>query len=350
MTQPGLIDLIGEISSTSGVDIDTARKVSDIMQTDIRTLTLDDTIKHCLDVMKANRIRHIPVIDLPREGESRPFFVGIVSQRDLLRLKPPKGKASDEDGVYPQALRQLLGQVVTRKPWTTSPEAAIAEVIRLILDKHIDMVPVLRDDHIIGIITTTDMLRLLVKVGDTIEELRPALEKDSRNSATAGPILRTAALTVESIMIKDVTCLGEDSRLVEAMEIFRGRKIRHVLITDECGRLKGIVSDRDVLGQLPYAGPHPKGCDDFRADLFRVQPGTESLDLTLQEIMTTSPKIVAPDCSVFGAARTIFKLRVGCLPVVTGEGEICGIVTVADFMKFLLSMYETSDLPPQGAK
>ena len=51
-------------------------KVSEIMTRDLIKVTPDDTVEHCLDLMKNNHIRHLPVV---KDGE----VAGVISLRDL---------------------------------------------------------------------------------------------------------------------------------------------------------------------------------------------------------------------------------------------------------------------------
>lgn len=53
--------------------------------------------------------------------------------------------------------------------------------------------------------------------------------------------------------------------------------------------------------------------------------------MNVREIMKTPVITVHEDCSLEEAAKTMLEHKIGCLPVVNGQGEICGIVTESDF-------------------
>jgi CBS domain-containing protein len=81
-----LIDVIEEISSNKNIHLRPMRIASDIMNKNIKTLTLDHTVKQCLKFMKSHKVRHVPIVDLPYEeereqGQHKPYFIGIVSER-----------------------------------------------------------------------------------------------------------------------------------------------------------------------------------------------------------------------------------------------------------------------------
>lgn len=345
MGQFSLIDVFANKCAELKVPQKPARTVGDIMQTNVRTLTLDDNVSKTLDVMKANKFRHIPVIDYPTEGQRKPFFVGLASQRDVLRLKQHNSSQGGSDDINPKALRQLLGQVITRKPIITSGEAAITDVVSAMIDNHIDMIPVLSGEELVGIVTTTDIIRLFIKFGQVIHEILSSSQtkENVEDSYELSLLSAFISKTVADIMTKQVTCMEEEDTLIKAIDLLKKAKFRHVLITDQSGNITGIVSDRDILGQLPYAGPRPpKASKEFRADLFRLGPKTRNLKVTMQDIMTSNIKNVSPDSSIFDAAQTFHRLKVGCLPVLE-ESTIRGIVTITDLLRFVLGMYETTD-------
>ena len=55
-----LIDLIDDMCEGKDVFFRLVRLVKDIMNHDIKTLTLDDTIEGCLKFMKDYKVRHVP--------------------------------------------------------------------------------------------------------------------------------------------------------------------------------------------------------------------------------------------------------------------------------------------------
>jgi signal-transduction protein with cAMP-binding, CBS, and nucleotidyltransferase domain len=54
-------------------------KLADVMRTDLAKVDMDDSVDHCLQVMKARRCRHLLVFD----GVA---LIGIISLRDLVSL------------------------------------------------------------------------------------------------------------------------------------------------------------------------------------------------------------------------------------------------------------------------
>ena len=342
MGQLRMVDVTASRCSELGIVFAPAYTAGDVMETEVVTLTLDDTVKKCLEVMKAKKVRHVCVVDLPGKGEDKPFFVGIISQRDILRLKPPEGKEGGRDDISPKALGQLLGQAVARKPISVQPETPVSNVLKKMLANHVDLLPVVKGTTCVGFITTTDIVKRLIKLAEAVGEI--GAKDGFGDSDESAALAAFASQAVGDIMARQVTCMEEQDTLIKAIDVLKKAKFRHVLVTDEFGNLKGLVSDRDILRQLPFAGTRPpKASKEFRADLFRIGPKTRNLNVTMQDIMTPDVEHVAPECKMVDAARMMLRLKVGCLGVVDGENRIRGIVTLTDLIRAMLSLYESTD-------
>jgi CBS-domain-containing membrane protein len=123
------------------------------MTRDVRTLGRNDNLSIADDVMRLERIRHLPVLD--NEGET---VVGVVSQRDLFR-----GALARALGYGEHAQQKLLGQLVvkevmTNDPVTVSPEEPLEQAARIMLDAKIGCLPVVEDGRLVGILTEADFV------------------------------------------------------------------------------------------------------------------------------------------------------------------------------------------------
>lgn len=346
-----LIDLISDICAGKNIPFRSMNVAADIMNSDISPLTLDHTVKACIDFMKNRRVRHAPVVDIPSEGEKRPYFIGVVSQRDVLRLNSPDVRQLGQEKADRRALRQLLVQIVARKPKAASPETPISEVIMTMLDNHADVMPVLAEEQLVGIITTTDFLKLFTRLDDALRRICPELDRKNRptepvprSSAEIEVLLSWALQTVRKIMTEQIVCLTPKDDLDAAIKLLQQEEIRHILITNEQAKLLGVVSDRDILRHLPFAGRRPLlPSKKFRAHLFKVDPKFVNLKLPLERVMTRKVTSVLPSCRLFDAAMTLRDKKVNSLPVIDEQEKLCGILTTTDLMQTLLALYELSE-------
>ena len=340
-----LIDLLDDLFAGRDVFFKSVCLVKDMMTEDVKALMLDDTIEMCIKFMKENRVRHIPVVDSPTGEDEQRHFVGIVSQRDVFRqISPYLGKIGEEDSDS-EALKQPLVRLVTRNPKSVSPETTIQEMVTIMVDNRINMMPVLVDRDIVGIVTSTDILKLFIrldiirqlcsKTGKT-EERRRFVDLLSGNSDEVMPAFSRILRVVEDIMTEQVVCLEEQDNLAKVMEVMQKGEFRHVPIVDEQKKLVGVISDRDVLRYLPYLRP---GAESFHNRLFDVAPNNAATKQVLRDIIKQNATCVLPSCDFYTAVRMLYEMNISCLPVTDEGKKLVGIVTVTDVMRGLLAAY-----------
>jgi CBS domain-containing protein len=132
--------------------------VTQIMMGSPVTLGPEDTLDLANDVISLGRIRHIPVVDAGR-------LVGLLSERDLMGAA-----ASHVFGLKQKSKSALLKSVLIRdvmkkRVVTVAPETSIKDAAHLMADKKIGCVPVVRGGAIVGLVTTTDILRYVERLG-----------------------------------------------------------------------------------------------------------------------------------------------------------------------------------------
>ena len=119
------------------------------MTRDIIVATPGLAIADAWRTLQRENIRHLPVT---RSGR----LVGILSDRDLLRAGDLL--ASKELAFWDQT----VAEVMTTKPVVCAPRTSIAEAARIMTTEKIDALPVVSGDKLVGLITSTDLLLLLV--------------------------------------------------------------------------------------------------------------------------------------------------------------------------------------------
>src|SRR5215467_7880950 len=142
------------IKAPKGISMtnDKENVVAKIMMGSPVTLKPEDTLDLASDVISLGRIRHIPVVEDGR-------LVGLLSERDLMgaaattifRLKQ-RSKSALLKSV-------LVKDVMKRKVVTVKPNTSIKETAHLMKKKKIGCVPVVDEGNLVGLVTTTDILR-----------------------------------------------------------------------------------------------------------------------------------------------------------------------------------------------
>jgi len=140
-------------------------QVKDIMQRDVVTLGLEDSLDVADDIMMLGRVRHLPVV----AGESR--LVGLVTQRDLLKASLASvldlGRTVEHDWLKAIPVRVVM----TTEIETASPTDSLKTAVDRMITKKIGCLPVVEEGKLLGLLTETDCLRVLA--GALTEEPPP---------------------------------------------------------------------------------------------------------------------------------------------------------------------------------
>lgn len=153
-------------------------KVRDIMSSPAITVTPDASVRDVARIMRENHISGVPVVD---ENNN---LLGIVTEIDLISRNAPIHEPTyytflstiiplrpGEYKEYRERLQQalatnageLMGEDDLEKA-TISPDADIDEAMERMLDPEITLMPVVSGRKVIGVITRTDMVRLIEKL------------------------------------------------------------------------------------------------------------------------------------------------------------------------------------------
>jgi CBS domain-containing membrane protein len=132
-------------------------------------------------------------------------------------------------------------------------------------------------------------------------------------------------MRVKDLMSKDVFVLYADDNLLLAEEMMQWKRIRHVPVVDRHSNLKGLVTHRDML----------RASISTLAQLSRSESREAHTHILLQDVMQTQVFTIRPEADIKEAARVMWREKIGCL-LVAEEGQLVGILTEADFLKYVL--------------
>lgn len=133
-----------------------ALTVRDIMSADVVKVTPDTPLVAAKKLFEQYKIRHAPVVLQDK-------LLGMVSLTDVMRLSFGDTYGSNEDDVD-RAMADLLqvGQIMNYKPVTVHPDDTVKAVAELLSKAEFHALPVVEDHKLVGIITTTDILKALL--------------------------------------------------------------------------------------------------------------------------------------------------------------------------------------------
>jgi len=134
-------------------------------------------------------------------------------------------------------------------------------------------------------------------------------------------------MTVELIMSKEVFKVRMDDTVGVIREIFDNANFHHLLVV-EGNKLVGVISDRDVLKAVsPFIGTF----SEHNYDLV-------TLNKKAHQIMNHKPITVFKNASIQAAGIIMLNNNISCLPVVSPEGGIEGIVTWKDILRYYVKV------------
>jgi len=132
--------------------------VKNRMSTPVITIEPDIPIMEALNLMKTKQIRRMPVVD------SKGKLIGIVSDKDLLNAGP-----SDATSLSVWEINYLVGKITVKKVMTKNVLAInentpIEEAARIMVDNKVGGLPVMSGNMIVGIITESDLFKVLLEL------------------------------------------------------------------------------------------------------------------------------------------------------------------------------------------
>lgn len=130
--------------------------ISMIMTTPVITLTKNDSLEKAEYLFKKHHIRHIPIV-------TDNVIVGMLSYTDLLRLSFADftdNSVDDSDALVYNMF--TIKQVMKRNIVTISSSSSIKEVARVLATEEFHALPVVDNNKLVGIVTTTDLIKYLL--------------------------------------------------------------------------------------------------------------------------------------------------------------------------------------------
>ena len=115
------------------------------MTTEVVTVRKEASIQEAMALMKTESIRHLPVVDAEKK------LVGWVTDADLRGV------------LIASMLEELtLEDVMIRKPYTCSPDMALEEAARILIERRVGGLPIVKHEKLVGIITVVDILSAFI--------------------------------------------------------------------------------------------------------------------------------------------------------------------------------------------
>ena len=270
--------------------------VADIMTAAPIVVEVPGSRSDAINIMVRNGLTGLPVI---RASDGK--LMGVVSRRDVFRK-------FDED---------QLSLIMKKGCITVTPETTIEEAARIFSTKRIHRLPVVDNGKLVGIVTPTDMLRLV---------------KEMKTDLLAEDVIRTTCVTAY-----------EDEPLTYTIPAMRISDVPALPVLDAQGKLVGILTDRDLFSD------QVKNTDDLKAlgiaDVGNMAGARNVLplfytatdkymsdDRKVKDFMVKDPYTVFKKTNVSEVAKIMLTNDFGQIPVHGNKDELVGMVYDVDVL------------------
>ncbi len=170
----------------------------------------DTSFEDALQLLREKKIRRLPVVD--KQGN----LVGIVVEKDLLYASPSPATSLSVFEVHYLLSKLQVRDLMTKRVITVTEDCPVEEAARIMVDHKIGSLPIVRDRQVVGIITETDIFKVMaealggrekgVRVAMRIAEVKGELAKVAGSIAQlGGNIVAVASFVAGDAQHRDIT-------------------------------------------------------------------------------------------------------------------------------------------------
>jgi len=132
-------------------------KAGDIMSTNVVTVTEDTLVNDAKKIMDAHRIRRLPVMKKDK-------LVGLVTKHMLLEASPSPATSLNIWELHYLLSKMTVKEIMVKNPFTISPGMPVEEALQLGQEKGYGAFPVVDDGRLVGVVTESDIVRMMTRV------------------------------------------------------------------------------------------------------------------------------------------------------------------------------------------
>jgi CBS-domain-containing membrane protein len=153
-----------------------------------------------------------------------------------------------------------------------------------------------------------------------------------------------AMLKVKDIMTRELITVSPETEIVHATKLLLENRINGVPVTDERGKLVGVLCQSDLIAQqkklpIPSFFTLLNGLIPLISKKQLEKQVRKIAAITVAQAMTPNPVTVQPDMNIEEVATLMVDRNFHTIPVVD-EGELVGIVGKEDMLRTLITISE----------
>ncbi|MBD5438566.1 MAG: CBS domain-containing protein [Treponema sp.] len=148
--------------------------VKDVMKKNVISVEPETTVTEAKELMNKNNISKLPVI---KGGK----LAGIITKNDLLQAGPSLATTLDMYEISYLLSKLNVKKIMTSEVVTASPDDVVEDAARVMVEKQIGCLPVVKNGVVVGIITENDLFRLFTDMFSGTEKgIRATLVFDDK--------------------------------------------------------------------------------------------------------------------------------------------------------------------------
>ena len=149
-------------------------KIRDLMSTNVVTVSEDTSIHDAKKIMDAHKIRRLPVMKKDK-------LVGLVTKHMLLEASPSPATSLSIHELHYLLAKMTVKEIMVKNPYTISPDMPAEEALQLGQEMGYGAFPVMEDGRLVGMVTESDIVRLMTRVLGVREKGKRIDIKGSKN-------------------------------------------------------------------------------------------------------------------------------------------------------------------------
>jgi CBS domain-containing protein len=257
------------------------RTAKDIMQCGLTSVGSDESVYKAIGILADNHIGGLPVVN----GSE---LVGLISEKDVLDLL-----------FQTEFLPGLVKDYMTKEVVSFGVEDPLSDICDCLMAHSFRRIPILHQGHLAGLITRADLIRA------NKDRFAPQGQHARR---------RREDLQAQDVMKCGLLTVGKETPIHDVVNILVTRHVTGLPVVDDCMRLLGIVTEKDVL---------------------RLLYDPEAADCCVEQVMTEEVVSFDKTHSLFDICECLTHNSFHRVPVLD-DGRLVGIISRADLMVYIL--------------
>lgn len=128
------------------------------MSKPVNSISPETTLDDALSIMEKEHIRRLPVVD--KDGN----LVGIVTEQDLIKASPSEATLLDKWEIKSLMSTLPVEKIMTRQVITLTENEVLEEAARIMADKSVSGLPVVRGSKVVGMLTESDIFKIFLEM------------------------------------------------------------------------------------------------------------------------------------------------------------------------------------------